>query len=86
MYNCISDIILRNYNPTVAFAAKIFAILRLRKPLKYVKLGKARTKENWHVLRQHKKNITLQLVHYKWDQPSYCEAETTGIVVYLRGL
>lgn len=86
MYNCISDIILRNYNPTVAFAAKIFAILRFRKPLKYVKLGKARTKENWHVLRQHKKNITLQLVHYNWDQPSYCEAETTGIVVYLRGL
>lgn len=58
MYNCISDIILRNYNPTVASAAKIFAILRLRKLLKYVKLGKARTKENWHVLRQHKKYYT----------------------------
>lgn len=61
MYNYISDIILRNYNPTVAFAAKIFAILCLRKPLKYVKLGKARTKENWHVLRQHKK-----ILHFNW--------------------
>lgn len=64
MYNCISDIILRNYNPTVAFAAKI---LRLRKLLKYVKLGKARTKENWHVLRQHKK-----ILHFNW-------LTTTGI-------
>lgn len=26
------------------------------------------------------------MAHYNWDQPSYCEAETTGIVVYLRGL